>query len=691
MKKEDNTGELMPELEGLEELEELDRQLSKAIDEKENKREYAKEKAQGTFYEIKDRYSYDRTKDGIFGRTTAIFCDWWKQNRGEILGDIEAFKGGLMQAYENANYNAGKVMGNVARKPNGDPKKDKDGNDIYKPLYKMPENIPAPYVSMITAQTGFFSKIPDTNGLNEMAVYYRSGKLAHLWRRIDDVDPTAKKNSRIEAERIIEQFNGVMSDKEKREVISAMFTKVDSRKYNTKGDLIPCENGVFQYTDEHDGIIIPWEEVEKNHPDWTFKNKIPFRIIPFDTIQEPCIIDRYGNEWHVIDSIRELMDTEDAGDALLEIMGASLRPQAGFDCAGMLVDGTEGHLGDEGKSTITQAIEDLHGGVDDSDGQIAVMQIKDFGDRFKKAALKDADLIIAHENDPKAPANALSDWKTAITGDAMGIEGKFKNGTTIRPQVFMVQCFNALPAMGDLTGSNDRRLRVLLFKKSFRGTGNPDIKKDYLKRPEVLEYLLSYLVYRVGRMNDGLPEHDCYKEGLAYFKSETDPVSRFVHDVLERVEYDDDGNETGTYIKNDYIKATHLYEMFCAWYIETFKSDRYLMSGPEFNERLTPAFNTSTKWNYIPGSVSIPQKNKQPKPGINYGVYEPIIDDLAIASLMKDRGVVCKMNTLPNKKIYDKADWEAWKENHTKADIESMCVLGDRDKRVITGAIVRIK
>lgn len=697
MNNEDLTGVLSPE--NTELNEELQRAISEPSEEElEVKRAFIEEKLKGTFYEIKDRYSYDTTKDGIFGRTTEIYCNWWNKERGEILGDVEAFKGGLMQAYDNANFNAGRVMGNVVKNTNGDPKRDKNGNYIYKPLYKMPDNIPAPYVSMITARTGLFSKIPDTTGLNEIAVYYKSGKLAHLWRRIDDVDPTAKKNSRIEAERIIEQFNGVITDREKREVIGAMFTKVNTRKYNTDKDLIPCENGVFQYTSEHNGIIIPWEVVEKEHPEWTFKNKIPFRIIPFNQIQEPHIVDRFGNEWHVIESIKSLMDNEEAGQALLEMMGASLRPQAGFDCAGLFLDGTPGHAGNNGKSTITQTIEDLHGGVDDSDGQIAVMQIKDFADRFKKVALKDADLIISHENDPKFPANALSDWKTAITGDAMGIEGKYKNGQSIRPNVFMVQCFNILPAMGDLSGSNDRRIRPLLFKKTFTNTGkeDPDIKRNYLKRRDVLEYLLSYLVYEIGRMDNGIPWRSCYEEGMSYFKSETDVVSRFVHEVLDKevISYDDDGNETGRkdYIHNDYISSSNLYEIFICWYIDTFKSDKYLLSKPEFLERLPNAVNTSRLWNYKAGSVRIPYKDGQPKAGINYGVFEPVIDDYCVVNLMKDKGVVTSFNTLPNKKIYNKSDWEAWKQSEEhKKQVKSMCVLGDLDKPVLNGAIVRKK
>ena len=57
---------------------------------------------------------------------------------------------------------------------------------------------------------------------------------------------------------------------------------------------------------------------------------------------------------------------------------------------------------------------------------------------------------------------------------------------------------------------------------------------------------------------------------------------------------------------------------------------------------------------------------------------------------MKDKGVVTSFNTLPNKKIHNKADWEAWQQSHVD-DEKEICVLGDKDKNVMNGAIIKKK
>jgi hypothetical protein len=368
------------------------------------------------YYHVKNSFEYDTTNDGILKNTTIIYCDWYKKRYGSVANDIGRFKGGLMQAYKNALFEAGKAFNKY---------KEAKGNKILEPLYAPPKDIAPQYLSIIAAQTGLFSRIPVNNGNNEIAVKYTTGSKAHLWRKINDIDPTAKKEARIEAERVIEKYNSSICEK-MQNVLKTLFTKVDSREYNKDANLIPFNNGVFQYTSDHDGILIDWQEVEEKHPDWTFRNKLPFDLKPFDEVEEPKIVDRFGNDWHVIDAIKMLMYDEDSAQALLEILAAGLRPQVNWKSLIFFLDCTKGHAGNNGKSTMTQLMEATHGGVSNNDGQIAVLSVREMGERFGVSSAIEADLIIAHENDPKMPANSVSTLKSIANHDPVNYEAKFK-------------------------------------------------------------------------------------------------------------------------------------------------------------------------------------------------------------------------------------------------------------------------
>ena len=61
----------------------------------------------------------------------------------------------------------------------------------------------------------------------------------------------------------------------------------------------------------------------------------------------------------------------------------------------------------------------------------------------------------------------------------------------------MVQCLNEMPRIKDKSDSFYRRQLFIPFTKCFTGEERKYIKQDYLKRTEVLEYVL----YRVLNMN----------------------------------------------------------------------------------------------------------------------------------------------------------------------------------------------
>ncbi|MDE7247262.1 MAG: hypothetical protein K2N43_05195, partial [Lachnospiraceae bacterium] len=79
---------------------------------------------------------------------------------------------------------------------------------------------------------------------------------------------------------------------------------------------------------------------------------------------------------------------------------------------------------------------------------------------------------------------------------AIGIDRK--NRTRIENFKFAgltIQCLNELPKIRDRTGSLYRRLLFIPFDKCYTGKARPYIKKDYLKRADVLEYVLHKVLH----------------------------------------------------------------------------------------------------------------------------------------------------------------------------------------------------
>lgn len=94
----------------------------------------------------------------------------------------------------------------------------------------------------------------------------------------------------------------------------------------------------------------------------------------------------------------------------------------------------------------------------------------------------------------------------------------------------MVQCVNELPRLRDRSESMYRRLLVVPFEKRFEGSERKYIKDDYLKRKDVLEYVLYHLLAETDYYE--LDEPQACAALLDEFREVNDPVRQFLGDVL---------------------------------------------------------------------------------------------------------------------------------------------------------------
>lgn len=183
-------------------------------------------------------------------------------------------------------------------------------------------------------------------------------------------------------------------------------------------------------------------------------------------------------------------------------------------------------------------------------GTYASIPLSDMSKDFMLEPLTRATAIIVDENDVGTYIDKAANLKAIITGDTIAINRKFKQAISYQFKGFMVQCLNEMPRIKDKSDSFYRRQLFIPFTKCFTGEERKYIKQDYLKRTEVLEYVL----YRVLNMNYyELDTPQTCQDALNEYKQFNDPVRQFMSEIMSQLVW-------------DLVPFTFLYELYCAWY-----------------------------------------------------------------------------------------------------------------------------
>ena len=111
-------------------------------------------------------------------------------------------------------------------------------------------------------------------------------------------------------------------------------------------------------------------------------------------------------------------------------------------------------------------------------------------------------------------------------------------------------CANKLPRVHDNTGSFHRRLLIIPFDKTFLGRERTYIKDDYLKRTEVLEYVLHKVLYMD---YDRFSEPAACKQLLEEYKIYNDNIQEFWAEFSNIFEW-------------DLLPYDFLYDLYLSWF-----------------------------------------------------------------------------------------------------------------------------
>ena len=313
------------------------------------------------------------------------------------------------------------------------------------------------------------------------------------------------------------------------EVFAQLRALAPRRDRTTDRDLIPVNNGIFNYKTKQ---LLPFD------PDFVFltKSKTNYNA----NAKNVVIKNADGTDWDVESWMADLTDDPEITNLLWEITGALLRPNVAWDKSAWLYS----DRGENGKGTLCAMWRNLCGSSATS------IPIADFAKDFMLSSLITSQAIIVDENDVGTFIDKAGDLKAVITNDVIYINRKHKDPVPYQFRGFMVQCLNELPRFRDKSDSIYRRQLFIPMSKCFTGKANVDIKKDYINRPEVLEYVMK----RVLEMDYyKLSEPEACKFVLEEYKTYNDPVRQFWAEFEDQFVW-------------DFIPYTFLFSLFKSWF-----------------------------------------------------------------------------------------------------------------------------
>ncbi|MGF7012649.1 putative DNA primase/helicase [Lachnospiraceae bacterium PF1-22] len=377
---------------------------------------------------------------------------------------------------------------------------------------------------------------------------------------------------------IIRKYNYTIDNKGIKEVITALESIAPKKVRCTEKDLIPVNNGVFDFRNK---ILMDFDPeyvfTTKSHVDYVSNPVNPILAMPD------------GELWDVETWMSSLSDDPEVVDLLWQVVGSIVRPTVRFNKVILLYSTS----GNNGKGTLCEFMRNICGS-----GSYTSIPVKDFGKDFMLQPLLYVSAVIVDENDTGTFLNSADSFKAAITHDIIRANIKFKEPISVRFEGMMVQCVNEIPKFQDKSESLYRRLLPIPMNKSFKGIERKYIKEDYLARSEVLEYAL----HKVLHMNYyELSEPSACVELLGEVRIYNDPVRQFLEDTLPEFSWN--------LIPNDF-----LYMFYLGWFSLNVPSGKAIAKTgfvKEVKQMLTGGY---LDWELTDNQVSTRGKMDYPEP-----------------------------------------------------------------------------
>lgn len=353
------------------------------------------------------------------------------------------------------------------------------------------------------------------------------------------------------------RLNGRMSRRDLEEMIARLMLICDEVQVNQNRDLIAVNNGVFDFKKK---------KLMDYTPDMVFlsKSDVDYVVtgVPLKTMPDG---------WDVESWLEEIAADKDVCQLLWETAGAVLRPYVRWNKTVWLYS----TAGNNGKGTYCELLRNLLG-----PGACVSIPISDFSKDFALSPLIGKQAIITDENDVGLYIDKVAVMKAVVTGDVITINKKFAQPVNYRFRGMMVQCLNEYPKVKDRSDSFYRRQVFVPFEKCFTGRENKSIKNEYLRDPEVLQYVM----YKVLNMDYyELSEPDACRLALADYKENNDPVRQFWNEFEDEFVW-------------DLLPYPFLFDLYKKWYDENFPRAQQVSRIVFINALKTIVIRESIVW-----------------------------------------------------------------------------------------------
>lgn len=330
---------------------------------------------------------------------------------------------------------------------------------------------------------------------------------------------------------IIRRYDRGLTDLKYKDIISSLKDIAPIRLRNANPDLVPVNNGIFDYKNK---VLMDFD------PDYVFTYK---SCVDYNPSASNVVIhnNEDNTDWDVESWMNELSDDAEVVKLLWEVMGAVLRPRVSWDKTVWFYS----TKGNNGKGTLCQLMRNLCGEKNCASIQLSKLDKDSLLEKLLRSMS-----IIADENDNGTFIDKAAHLKEIATNDVITIDRKYKTSISFRFYGLMIQCLNELPRIKDKSDSLYRRELLVPFDKCFTGCTRDYIKSDYIKRQDVLEYIL----YKLLNTNYyKLSEPAVCARALAEHKGYNDPLRQFVEEILPECKW-------------DLLPWTFLYDLYKAWF-----------------------------------------------------------------------------------------------------------------------------
>lgn len=294
------------------------------------------------------------------------------------------------------------------------------------------------------------------------------------------------------------------------EVMAYLEILIEENVTATNPNMIAFSNGLY---DLRDGSFRGFT------PDVVITNKIPW---PYNPAAYSELLD------HTLD--RLACDDPEVRALLEEMVGYCLYRRNELGKAFILI-------GDKsnGKSTFLHVVKNMLG-----DANIASLDLKELGDRFKTAELFGKLANIGDDIGDEFIANA-SVFRKLVTGERVNVERKGQDPFEFNNYSKFLFSANVIPRMKDKTGAVQRRLVIVPFDAKFT-PNDPDFRpfiKDELCEQGSMEYLILLGLSALKRvlLNNKFTTSQRVQGQLDEYEENNNPIIGFINEVgLEGIE-----------------------------------------------------------------------------------------------------------------------------------------------------------